>query len=106
MDKYALLFGELIDVTSPRLENFLIHGSPIASKAPESLGIFALSATIQNSTRARRVDQLLCRSTIPEKLGDKTLFINSDQLLFTPTVPQIESWSYYLLSADKTIHPK
>ena len=26
--------------------------------------------------------------TIPEKQGDKTLFINSDQLLFTPTVPQ------------------
>ena len=44
--------------------------------------------------------------TIPEKQGDKTLFINSDQLLFTPTVPQTESWSYYLLSADKTIHPK
>ena len=29
--------------------------------------------------------------TIWEKQGDKTLFINSDQLLFTPTVPQIES---------------
>ena len=42
-------------------------GSPIASKAPESLGIFALSVTIQNSTRARKVDQLLCRITIPRK---------------------------------------
>ena len=31
----------------------------------------------------------LCRVTIPEKQGDKTLFINSDQ--FTPTVPQTES---------------
>ena len=29
--------------------------------------------------------------TIPEKQGDKILFINSDQLLFTPTVPQTES---------------
>ena len=26
--------------------------------------------------------------TIPEKQGDRILFINSDQLLFTPTVPQ------------------
>ena len=29
--------------------------------------------------------------TIPEKQGDRTLFINSNQLLFTPTVPQTES---------------
>ena len=29
----------------------------------------------------------LCRITIPEKQGDKTLFINSDQLLFTQQCP-------------------
>ena len=35
--------------------------------------------------------ELTDKTTIPEKRGDKTLFINSDQLLFTPTVPQTES---------------
>ena len=49
-----------------------------------------------NSTRTSRVanralftaqSRTLCRVAIPEKQGDKTLFINSDQLLFTQQCP-------------------
>ena len=57
---------------------------------------FAKPVTIQNSTRTSRVankllftaqSRTLCRVTIYEKQGDKTLFINSDQLLFTLQCP-------------------
>ena len=57
---------------------------------------FANPVTIQNSTRTAELtdralftaqSRTLCRVTIPEKQGDNTLFINSDQLLFTQQYP-------------------
>ena len=51
---------------------------------------------LPNSTRTKDASKILstaqsrtlCRVTIPEKQGDKTLFINSDQLLFTQQCPE------------------
>ena len=57
---------------------------------------FAFQVTIQNSTRTCRVDrQAIIHCTVQntmqsycyEKQGDNTLFINSDQLLFTQQFP-------------------
>ena len=57
---------------------------------------FANPVTIQNSTRTSRVNQqatIHCtvqsamQNYYLEKQGDKTLFINSDQLLFTQQCP-------------------
>ena len=94
-----------IPMTGIRLAMILIKAfSEWLPNAPEQLQdpqissrtTFANPVTIQNSTRTSRVNQqatIHCtvqnamQNYYLEKQGDKTLFINSDQLLFTQQCP-------------------